>query len=93
MLSDSEIAELRAAIDKANRRPMTGHTVFINVVDGPLAGQRMRLLASNVHRGAIVGWCYLQQGGAVVANYKNQGEAGWCFDGYYRSGQRESGGM
>lgn len=45
MLSDSEIAELRAAIDKANRRQMTGHTVFVTCVDGPLAGQRMRLLA------------------------------------------------
>jgi len=92
-LTESEIAELRDAIEKANRRSMTGHTVFVECVDGPLAGTRMRFLASNVHTGAIVGWCHLQPGGPAVTNYKNQGEAGWCFDGFYLPGQRESGGV
>lgn len=38
----------------------------------------MRRSASDYRLGAIVGWCYVQRGGAVVVNHELTDKAGRC---------------
>ncbi len=93
VLTEAETADLRAAVDRANRQPQTEPSVWVTFVGGPLDGMRVRIdRSSDKNPSAIIGWCQRTNHGTFVANYVHADQPGkWRFRDYYESGAKAAG--
>jgi len=92
MLSETEVAELRAKFERAESRNVEGRRGLC--IDGPLEGMPVHV-AEWVWRkpGACWAFCFPSNKGPVVARYSHAKERDrWRFVGWTAPGRRESGG-
>ena len=64
MLTDAELAELRAAAVHA--RCYSDRVKWVRLIDGPLAGLRVTVSA---HNADVVAWCMNTRRGCVCVHY------------------------
>lgn len=90
MLTDEQIADLRAACERIMWKAAEG--LWGVCIDGPLQGLKVRIDANTCKRAGAC-WClsYPGERGPVVAEYTHAPEPGhWRFRGYNYPGRRES---
>jgi hypothetical protein len=67
MLTENEVLELRDSVRASEWEPIAGPWCWAQVVDGPLAGLRVRVKISEL--GWICGWGQVTERGPVIVNY------------------------
>lgn len=93
MLTDSELRDHRESFERYGRRPRSGPTVWGDIIDGPLAGLRVRLRPAEANnRAQIWGWAAQTSKGVLVSHYVQSDLPGkWTFDGFFDSGAKTAG--
>ncbi len=93
MLTEAEIDNIRTTFERYGRRPVPGPTVWGDIIDGPLAGLRVRLRpAESANPKQIWGWAAHTSKGVLISHYIQRGIPGkWRFDGLFDSGAKTAG--